>query len=172
MQKLPTITEFKQKAFELKRSGSYKKLNQAQHALAKTYGFKDYNAIKPYLTLGTKENSTQNEYSSNESAKPKEELSTFLTMKELKEQMKEDLEYSDPNDIFPMYSSHKLSSSMKPVVNDEFFDTEDEAIEYTLNTDENYKFVKNYSDDTKVSENYGEEETLTFYTLYEESLSK
>ncbi|MFA6137420.1 MAG: hypothetical protein WC667_04965 [Sulfurimonas sp.] len=48
-EKLPTITEFKDIAKKNKNSGLFTILGHAQNALAKEYGFNDYNAIKPHL---------------------------------------------------------------------------------------------------------------------------
>lgn len=45
----PTSKEFKSAAKELKLKDQHKSLGHAQNALAKEYGFKDYNAIRPHL---------------------------------------------------------------------------------------------------------------------------
>ena len=91
---------------------------------------------------------------------------TILTMKELKEDIKNNLEYSDPHDSFSYGSNKKLSPGMKPVVGDVFFETEDEAVAYTLKTDELYALVKDCADDVQVIENYGDDGALLPYQIY------
>lgn len=95
-----------------------------------------------------------------------DEQPRVLTMKKLKEEMKDSLEYSDPHDPFSFCSSKKLSPGMKPLVEDEFFETDDEAIAYILKTDEIYALIKDCIDDVKVVENYDEDDSLAPYTIY------
>ena len=45
LQQLPSIYEFKQQAKELKKSQNFEKLGHAQNALAKEYGYKDYQKL-------------------------------------------------------------------------------------------------------------------------------
>jgi len=47
--KLPSLENFKQEAINLKNTQKFSSLGHAQNALAKSYGFCDYNAIKPQL---------------------------------------------------------------------------------------------------------------------------
>lgn len=91
-----------------------------------------------------------------------------LTMKKLKEEMKDFLEYGDPSDPVAMSfnSNIKLSSGMKPVVDDKFFETDEEAVAYNLKVDEIYALVKDCADDVKVVENYDEDDFLAPYTIY------
>lgn len=94
---------------------------------------------------------------------------TILTMKELKEDIRNNLEYSEPHDPFSCGSNRKLSPGMKPVVGDEFFETEEEAVAHILKTDELYELVKDCADDVRVVENYDDEDFLAPYTIYIES---
>lgn len=92
---------------------------------------------------------------------------TILTMKELKEEIRNNLEYSDPHDPFFCCSNIKLSPSMKPVVRDKFFETDTEAVAYVLKIDELYELVKDCADGVKVVESYDEDDELAPYTIYE-----
>lgn len=95
-----------------------------------------------------------------------DEQPRILTMKKLKEEMKDFLEYSDPHDPFSLCSNKKLSPGMKPLVGDEFFETDEEAVAYNLKVDENYALVKDCADDVKIVENYDEDDFLAPYTIY------
>lgn len=61
---LPTLNEFKSKAKELKNCGKFNKLGHAQDGLAKEFGYKDFNSIRPYLK--EKKTLTKNEKSLSE----------------------------------------------------------------------------------------------------------
>lgn len=97
-----------------------------------------------------------------------DEQPRVLTMKELKEEMKYSLEYSDPHDPLTMdlSSSIKFSPGMKPIVDDEFFEKDDEAVAYILKTDKIYALVKDCTDDVKIVESFDEDEQLAPYTIY------
>ena len=174
---LPTLNEFKSEAKRIKKAEGFQKLGHAQNLLAQKYGYKDFNAIRPTLIALENDNSNKSKPFSFDAGQnfdsehhfdeglPSEEI---ITMKELKKLIKESLEYSDPNDMFMMFSSHPLSLNMKPVVNDKFFDTEDEAVAYELGIDELYTNVKDCSDETKIVERFNADGDLLPYLIYEE----
>jgi len=94
---------------------------------------------------------------------------TILTMKDLKKDIRKNLEYGAPHDPFSCRTNMKLSPAMKPVVEDQFFETEEEAVAHILKTDELYELVKDCADDVRVVENYDDEDFLAPYTIYIES---
>lgn len=175
---LPTLNEFKSEAKRIKKTKGLQKIGHAQNLLAQQFGYKDFNAIRSILVTLENTNSIKNKpFSFNseqnfnsghhidEDDLPSEEI---ITMKELKKIIKESLEYSDPNDMFMMFSSHSLSLNMKPVIGDKFFDTEDEAVGYELGINELYTNVKDCSDETKVVERFDADGYLIPYLIYKE----
>lgn len=174
-QSLPSLNEFKSEAKHLKKSESFKKLGHAQNTLAQKYGYKDFNAIRPALiALENSKNADNKSFDFDSSSNFdsvqyfNEELSNeeIITMKQLKENLKGSLEYSDPGDMLMVFSSHALSPNMKPVIGDEFFNTDDEAVAYELAMDELYEEIKECSDDTRIVERFNKDGDLLPYIVY------
>lgn len=97
------------------------------------------------------------------------EVPRVLTMKDLKKEMADMLEYSDPHDPLTMAtfpSNVKLSSGMKPLVGDDFFETDDATVAHLLKTDPLYALVKECDDEVLVVESFDEEE-LAPCTIYQ-----
>lgn len=174
---LPSLNEFKSEAKRIKKTEGLQKLSHAQNLLAQKYGYKDFNAIRPVLVALENTNNIKSKPFSFDFGQnfdsghhfdedlPSEEI---ITMKKLKKIIKESLEYSDPNDMFMMFSSHSLSLNMKPVVGDKFFETEDEAVVYELDINELYANVKDCSDETKIVERFDADGDLLPYLIYKE----
>lgn len=90
-----------------------------------------------------------------------------LTIKELKQEINENLEYAHPlRDTSPAYNgAFEVVHGFKPVVNNVFFETEDEAVDYVFQNDELYKSLKNLSNNIKIIENYDNVRDGLIYTL-------
>jgi len=91
-----------------------------------------------------------------------------LTLRELKQEIKENLEYAHPErDKNPEFSvAFGVNYGFKPIVNDIFFETDEEAVQYTFQTDTLYKNIQDSEDSTKIVEYYDEENEIQLYELY------
>lgn len=92
----------------------------------------------------------------------------ILTIEEIKEELKEDLEYVHPNQN-PMVSIiYRVADGFRPMVNNKLFESENDAVEYILQTDTLYKNIIGYKNHTKIIERYDEDDDLLFYSIYNE----
>lgn len=92
-----------------------------------------------------------------------------LTIGELKKEIEENLEYAHPQrDTNPAFNgAFGIQHGFKPVVDNIFFETENEAVEYVFQNDELYQNIKNMVDHTKIIENYDEVKDGLMYTLHD-----
>jgi len=90
-----------------------------------------------------------------------------LTIQELKKEIEENLEYAHPlRDTNPAFNvAFGIQYGFKPVVNNIFFETENEAVDYVFQNDEVYKDIKNLANHTKISENYDEVKDELIYAV-------
>lgn len=94
--------------------------------------------------------------------------SRVLPMSELKKEMIQMLECSDPHDPLTLTAfpeNAKFSKGMKPLVGEVFFETDNEAIAHLLKTDPLYVFIKECGDEVLVEEHY-EDDELAPYTIH------
>lgn len=90
----------------------------------------------------------------------------ILTIEEIKEELKENLEYSHPNQN-PMASiTYKVVDGFRPIVDKKLFESDAAAVEYILQTDSLYKNITGYKNNTKVVESYDEDNDLLFYSIF------
>lgn len=96
-----------------------------------------------------------------------EEIRLF-TLRELKKEIEENLEYAHPQrDTNPGFRvAFGISYGFKPIVNEIFFDSENEAVDYTFQTNEMYKNIQECDDNTKIIEYYDEKRDTSSYELY------
>lgn len=188
-QSIPSsLDEFKAEAKHLKKAESFQKLGHAQNALAIRYGYKNFVAIRPAILALENANKKKESFKINAEVNSKtnpsdtvvpephtsfyDELPSekVITMKELREYIKDSLEYSDPNDFFGVLASSNISlgEGWKPVVDDEFFNTDDEAVAHELAIGEWYEEIKNCTDDTRIIERFDEDGDLLSYKIYKE----
>ena len=92
----------------------------------------------------------------------------ILTIGELKKEIEENLEYAHPlRDTNPAFNgAFGIQHGFKPVVNNIFFETENEAVNYIFQNDELYKNIKDLANHTKIVENYDEAKDGLVYTLH------
>lgn len=98
-----------------------------------------------------------------------EEIRT-IRIQELKQEIKEDLEYAHPDKNKSQNAANAFDTTygFKPYVEGSFFANEDEAIKYILETDIIYRDIKDLENDTKVIEYYDDEKDILQYILFNE----
>jgi len=94
-----------------------------------------------------------------------------ISIKELKKEIEADLEYAHPdkNKSYNAANAFDTSYGFKPFVNDNFFENENDAVKYILETEAIYQHLKDLEEDTKVIEFYDDEKDILHYTLFNES---
>lgn len=92
----------------------------------------------------------------------------IITIKELKQEIKENLEYAHPiRDTNPTFNgAFGIKHGFKPVVDNVFFETENEAVEYIFANDKLYKNIKDLDGCSQIVENYDEAKDGLMYVLH------
>ena len=89
-----------------------------------------------------------------------------LTIGDIKKEIRENIEYSQPDENPMMVNGYGVAYGFKPVVDEKFFETEDEAVEYIFQTNELYRDIKTLENTMNVIESYDDDADLLLYTIY------
>ncbi|MDD2267910.1 hypothetical protein [Sulfuricurvum sp.] len=89
-----------------------------------------------------------------------------LTIGDLKQEIRENIEYAHPDKNPTMVNGYGVAYGFKPIVDEKFFETEDEAVTYIFQTNELYKDIKALENTIQVTESYDEDTDSLFYKRY------
>jgi hypothetical protein len=95
----------------------------------------------------------------------------IIRIQELKQEIKEDLEYAHPDKNKSQNAANAFDTTygFKPYVDGNFFVNEDEAVKYIFETDAIYQHLKDLEDDGKIIECYDDEKDILQYTRLNET---